>query len=125
MYVDKDGTLKKPVLVDQNEQPLHERIEVTINKQKLQIYGYVVGALLTVFTTLTYKVLDGIDTLKENSNDFKTYIKTNDLRVFYLERKLEEEIKNKQELTERLKKLEEDDAAFWRDYGYLFNQSKK
>lgn len=105
--------------------PTDERIEVTITKEKLQFSLWLLGALLSILSFFTFQILAGIDTLKENSADFKTYIKTNDQRAMYMEQNINNHLKDYSQLETRVKTLEDKDFAFWKEYGWLFRESQK
>lgn len=107
------------------ESKLQEQIEVTINKNKLQIYGAVMGFLLTIFTGLIWKAVSGIEILRDNSESFKRYIEKNDLQNLYRDKRMEDFEKAAADRLKRIERLEEKEANFWKEYGYLFNQPKR
>lgn len=93
-------------ILDKDSNPINEKVEVIVDKAKLQLFGWLVGTLLSVLSFTLLQVYFGIQTLKENSEDFKTYIKTNDQRFQYFEKKYEDHIDEFKELKERVKDLE-------------------
>lgn len=107
------------------DQVQKERLELTVSKEKLQLAIWVIGALFSILAYFSIRILSGIDTLKENSADFKTYIKTNDQRVMYLEQDFKNHIIDSRKHDDRLKELEDNDAQFWKDYGWLFRESQQ
>lgn len=102
-----------------------EHIELVVSKEKLQFMMWFIGILLSIISFFSYKSLSGIDTLKENSADFKTYIQTNDQRVLHLERSFQDHLQQDRIHQERTKELEEKEIQFWKDYGWLFIEAQR
>jgi hypothetical protein len=105
IYRHNPGSMTNNIL-DKEGNTLNEKVEVIVDKAKLQLFGWAVGALLSILSFTLLQVYFGIQTLKENSEDFKTYIKTNDQRFQYFEKRYEDHIDEFKELKARVKELE-------------------
>lgn len=112
-------------ILDNQGNQINEKIEVIVDKQKLQFFGWAVGALLSVLCFFMLRVFSGVETLKENSEDFKTYIKTNDQRFLYSEQRFNQHLEDAKKLDERIKELEDHEAAFWKEHGWRFIEQKR
>lgn len=112
-------------ILDNQGNQINEKIEVIVDKTKLQFFGWAVGALLTIISVFLLRVLSGVETLKENSEDFKTYIKTNDQRFLYSEQRFNQHLEEAKKLETRIKSLEDKEAAFWKEHGWRFQQNPK